>query len=69
MAAEAFGKVMAQNPAYIDLRRIEAAREIASRLGASRNKVFLDSDSLLLNLTSGLDHNLEKRGPVQFAQR
>ncbi len=34
-AAEAFGKVMASNPAYIDLRRIEAAREIATRLGRS----------------------------------
>ena len=34
----------------IDLRRIEAAREIATKLGGSRNKVYLDSDSLLLNL-------------------
>jgi len=25
MAAEAFGKAMSENPAYIDLRRIEAA--------------------------------------------
>jgi prohibitin 2 len=68
MAAEAFGKVMASNPAYIDLRRIEAAREIATKLGGSRNKVYLDSDSLLLNLTSGLDQNLEKRGPVDFTK-
>ena len=31
-AAEAFGKAMNQNPAYIELRRIEAAREIANLL-------------------------------------
>lgn len=62
-AAEFFGKAMQESPAYIDLKRIEAAREIANNLGQSRNKVYLDSDSLLLNLTSGLDQNLEKKAP------
>jgi len=54
---------MKDSPAYIDLRRIEAAREIAKSLSNSRNKVYLDSDALLLNLTSGLDENLEKKIP------
>lgn len=54
---------MSDSPAYIDLKRIEAAREIAKVLGQTRNHVYLDSDSLLLNLTSGLDHNLEKKIP------
>jgi prohibitin 2 len=54
---------MTDSPAYIDLRRIEAAREIAKSLSQSRNKVYLDSDALLLNLTSGLDQNLEKKIP------
>jgi|TARA_B110001450_G_scaffold128973_1_gene121249 prohibitin 2 len=31
-AAELFGAAMADSPAYIDLRRIEAAREIAKNL-------------------------------------
>jgi len=31
-AAELFGKAMSESPAYIDLRRIEAAREIAKSL-------------------------------------
>lgn len=62
-AAEFFGKAMQDSPAYIDLRRIEAAKEIARMLGRSRNQVYLDSDSLLLNLTSGLDANLEKKAP------
>lgn len=64
MAAEAFGKAMSENPAYIDLRRIEAAQNISRLLGSSRNKVYLNSDSLLLNLTEGLDKNLEKKPPA-----
>ena len=60
---------MRDSPAYIDLRRIDAAREIAKNLGRTANKVYLDSDSLLLNLTSGLDNNLEKKIPgVNYSQ-
>lgn len=54
---------MSDNPAYIDLKRIEAAREISKMLGQTRGKIYLDSDSLLLNLTQGLDKNLEKKPP------
>ena len=60
---------MANNPAYIDLKRIEAAREISKGLGQSRNKVYLDADSLLLNLTAGFDKNLERRGPLTDAKK
>lgn len=63
MAAEAFGKAMSENPAYIDLRRIEAAQNISRMLGQSRTKVYLDSNSLMLNLTQGLDQNLELKPP------
>jgi prohibitin 2 len=58
LSAENFGKAIEGNPAYIDLKRIEAARDIARMLGQSRNKVYLDSDSLLLNLTSPVDNML-----------
>ena len=34
------------------LRRIDAAREIADIVAASGNKVYLNADSLLLNLLS-----------------
>jgi prohibitin 2 len=61
---------MKDSPAYIDLRRIEAAREIAKSLKTTRNKVYLDSDALLLNLTSGLDENLEKKIPgISYSSR
>jgi len=49
-----------QNTAYIDLRRLEVAKDISRLMGQSRNQVYLDSDSLLLNLTLPLDKNLEK---------
>ena len=41
---------------------MEAAKDIATDLSKSRNKVFLDSDTLLLNITGKLDENLEKVG-------
>ena len=56
-----------QNTAYIDLRRLEVAKEISRLMGQSRNQVYLDSDSLLLNLTLPLDKNLEKR-PVYYPE-
>ncbi|CAA0808633.1 Prohibitin-2- mitochondrial [Striga hermonthica] len=49
-SAQLIGQAIANNPAFITLRRIEASREIANTLSASSNKVFLNSDELLLNL-------------------
>lgn len=59
-AAELLGPALGKSGAYIQLRRIDAAREISEHLARSRSKAYLDSDTLLLNLTSSLDHNLEK---------
>uniref|UniRef100_A0A2P2L4L1 Prohibitin n=1 Tax=Rhizophora mucronata TaxID=61149 RepID=A0A2P2L4L1_RHIMU len=49
-SAQLIGQAIANNPAFITLRKIEAAREIAQTISNSANKVFLDSDDLLLNL-------------------
>ena len=46
-SAELLGSV---GPTYIKLRKMELAQEIAATLGSSRNRVLLDSNSLLLNL-------------------
>ena len=54
-AAESIGRAIVKNPAYIKLRRIEVAQEIASILAQSRNRVMLDSDSLLINVKELLD--------------
>ena len=40
-----------QNPAFITLRKIEAAREIAATVASSGNRVMLNADSLFLNLS------------------
>lgn len=40
---------MRTNKGFLELRRLEAARDIASILATSGNKVMLDSQSLLLN--------------------
>jgi prohibitin 2 len=59
-AAELLGPVLSKSPAYVQIRRIEAARDIAHYLAQSRNKAYLDAETLLLNLTTSLDSNLEK---------
>jgi prohibitin 2 len=57
-SAQLIGQAIANNPAFITLRRIEAAREIAHTIANSANKVFLNSDDLLLNLQ---EMNLEAK--------
>lgn len=46
------GHAMKKNPAFAELRRIDAARQIAQSIANSPNRVFLNSDSLLVNLMS-----------------
>ncbi|KAJ7016656.1 band 7 family-domain-containing protein [Mycena alexandri] len=49
-SAELIGESMRTNKGFLELRRLEAAREIANLLANSGNKVMLDSASLLLNV-------------------
>jgi len=51
-AAKMVGLAMKKNPAFAELRRIDAARQIAQSVANSPNRVFLNSDSLLVNLMS-----------------
>ena len=48
-SAELIGEALRQNKGFLELRRLEAAREIANILSTSGNRVLLDSQSLLLN--------------------
>lgn len=50
-SATMIGNAIAQNPAFLQLRRIEAARDIAQQISKSSNQVFLNSDALMLDLT------------------
>ncbi|CAA2949722.1 prohibitin-1, mitochondrial [Olea europaea subsp. europaea] len=58
-SAQLIGQAIANNPAFITLRRIEASREISHTIANSNNKVYLNSDDLLLNLQ---DLSLERGG-------
>ncbi|TFK28045.1 prohibitin Phb2 [Coprinopsis marcescibilis] len=49
-SAELIGEALRKNKGFLELRRLEAAREIANTLSNSSNKVMLDSQSLLLNV-------------------
>ncbi|KAF5360680.1 hypothetical protein D9756_004678 [Leucocoprinus leucothites] len=48
-SAELVGESLRKNKGFLELRRLEAARDIAAQLATSGNKVMLDSQSLLLN--------------------
>ncbi|KAI0714050.1 band 7 family-domain-containing protein [Cerioporus squamosus] len=51
-SAELIGEAVRQNKGFLQLRRLEAARDIATLLAASDNRVMLDSQSLLLNVAA-----------------
>lgn len=49
-SARMIGQAMSTNPAFLSLRKIEAARDISQTMANSQNRVFLNTESLLLNL-------------------
>ncbi|CDO75429.1 hypothetical protein BN946_scf184916.g13 [Trametes cinnabarina] len=51
-SAELIGEAVRQNKGFLQLRRLEAARDIATLLASSDNRVMLDSQSLLLNVAA-----------------
>ncbi|PVZ97835.1 hypothetical protein BB558_006195 [Smittium angustum] len=50
-SAELIGEAIKGQPGFIQLRRIETAREIANILQGSSNRIMLDSSELMLNLS------------------
>lgn len=59
-SAELIGHAVKKNPGFMKLRRIDAARDIADIVSGSGNKVYLNADSLLLNLLGDADDKLER---------
>ncbi|GAA5794703.1 prohibitin-2 [Helicostylum pulchrum] len=51
-SATLIGEAIENKPGFLELKRIEAAREIAAVIARSGNRVMLDSDTLLLNVNS-----------------
>lgn len=48
-SAELIGEAVKTNKGFLQLRKLEAAREIAGTLAQSGNRVMLDAKSLLLD--------------------
>jgi len=59
-SASLIGLSVKKNPGFMKLRRIDAARDIADIVSGSGNKVYLNADSLLLNLLGDSDEKFEK---------
>lgn len=59
-SAELIGHAVKKNPGFIKLRRIDAAKDIADIVSKSGNKIYLNADSLLLNLLGDADEKVSK---------
>lgn len=59
-SAQLIGAAVKKNPGFMKLRRIDAARDIADTVSKSGNKIYLNADSLLLNLLGDADDKFEK---------
>jgi prohibitin 2 len=46
------GDAVRNSPGFLELRKLDAAREIAQVISNSNNKVFVDSNTLLLNVAA-----------------
>ncbi|MCI4391000.1 hypothetical protein PGIGA_G00129210 [Pangasianodon gigas] len=57
-AAKMLGEAVTKNPGYLKLRRIRAAQNIAKTVATSQNRVYLNADSLVLNLQDSSFDNL-----------
>nr|XP_020479562.1 prohibitin-2 [Monopterus albus] len=57
-AAKMLGQAVTKNPGYLKLRKIRAAQNIAKTVAQSQNKVYLNADSLVLNLQDDKSFNL-----------
>ncbi len=51
-SAKLLSETIRERPEFLQLRKIEAARDIAHMLAKSSNRIYLSSDSLLLNLAT-----------------
>jgi prohibitin 2 len=49
-SAELIGEAVKNSPGFLELRKLEAAREIAGVVAGSRNTVYADAGTLLLNV-------------------
>lgn len=49
-AAKMIGEAITKNPGYLKLRKIRAAQNISRTIAASKNRVYLNAQALMLNI-------------------
>jgi prohibitin 2 len=49
-SAKLISSAISKNPGFVELRRMDVAKDVATTISRSANKVYLNADSLLLNL-------------------
>lgn len=54
-SAELIGEAVKNNPTFLELRRIETAREIGTLLSESRNHALISADTLMMNFSKPLN--------------
>ncbi|QSL64657.1 hypothetical protein MERGE_001959 [Pneumocystis wakefieldiae] len=59
-SAELIGEAIKKSKGFLELRRIEAAREISRILAESNNRIFLNSENLMLNVAEQKDETVKK---------
>lgn len=64
-AAELVGKAVKENPGFLELRKIDAAREIAQVVAQSSNRVYLNANSLLLDVSASDSIRVHSEGEEQ----
>eukprot|EP01041_Mallomonas_annulata_P003420 gene3420-6784_t len=65
-SAQLIGTAIRDNPAFLQLRRIDAARDVAATVVQSQNKIYLNADTLLLNYLGEVSKDLEKQGMSKY---
>jgi len=65
-SAQLIGAAINNNPAFVQLRRIEAAKEIALTISSSTNKVYINADTLLLNNLGDAKESSSKKSSYSF---
>jgi len=60
-AARLVGEAIKDNPGFIQLRRIDAARSIAETVSKSNNTLYLSANSLLLNQMNESSNDPKRR--------
>ena len=58
---ELIGEAVKNDPGFIQMRKIEAAREISARLQRGGNRLFLDSSGLMLDIAGEVDKGGEQQ--------